>query len=123
MNTDNSFKKTGIKRVIAAFGNTNKGIYWMLKNEAAFRQEAVLLCLLSGVSIFLDVTALERVLLICSVLFVLLIETLNTAIEAVVDRIGFEFHQLSGLAKDLGSAAVFISFIIASLVWGAILCF
>ncbi|NRA59937.1 MAG: diacylglycerol kinase [Psychrobium sp.] len=123
MNTDNSFKRTGIKRVIAAFGNTNKGIYWMLKNEAAFRQEAVLLCLLSGVSLFLDVTALERVLLICSVLFVLLIETLNTAIEAVVDRIGFEFHQLSGLAKDLGSAAVFISFIIASLVWGAILCF
>ena len=120
---DNQNKKTGITRIIAAFENTCKGLYWMIKNEAAFKQELVLLAVLTVVSLFIEVTALERISLICALLLVLLTETLNTAIEAVVDRIGLEFHQLSGLAKDLGSAAVFISFTIATLVWVAILCF
>jgi len=123
MNFDNKNKKTGISRIIAAFTNTCKGFYWMSKNEAAFKQELALLTVLTVVSLFLEVTTLERIFLIASLLLVLLTETLNTAIEAVVDRIGLELHELSGLAKDLGSAAVFISLTIAVLVWVGILCF
>ena len=123
MTFDNQNKKTGMKRITSAFINTGKGLLWMSRNEAAFRQEVTLFSALAIVSLFLEVTVLERVMLISALLLVLLIETLNTAIEAVVDRIGLEFHQLSGLAKDLGSAAVFISLIIAVLVWGGILCF
>lgn len=123
MTFDNKNKKTGMKRITSAFINTGKGLLWMSKNEAAFRQEVTLFSALAVVSLFLEVTVLERVMLISALLLVLLIETLNTAIEAVVDRIGLEFHQLSGLAKDLGSAAVFISLIIAVLVWSGILCF
>ena len=120
---DNQNKKTGITRIVAAFNNTCKGFYWMSKNEAAFKQELVLVGILTMVSLLLEVTTLERLFLICSLLLVLLTETLNTAIEAVVDRISLEFHPLSGLAKDLGSAAVFISFTMAILVWVGILCF
>ena len=120
---DNQNKKTGITRIVAAFNNTSKGFYWMSKNEAAFKQELVLVGILTMVSLLLEVTTLERLFLICSLLLVLLTETLNTAIEAVVDRISLEFHPLSGLAKDLGSAAVFISFTMAILVWVGILCF
>lgn len=123
MTFDNQNKKTGMKRITSAFINTGKGLFWMSKNEAAFRQEITLFSALAIVSLFLEVTVLERVMLISALLLVLLIETLNTAIEAVVDRIGLELHQLSGLAKDLGSAAVFISLVIAVLVWSAILCF
>lgn len=112
-----------MKRITSAFINTGKGLLWMSKNEAAFKQEVTLFSALAVVSLFLEVTVLERVMLISALLLVLLIETLNTAIEAVVDRIGLELHQLSGLAKDLGSAAVFISLIIAVLVWSGILCF
>ena len=123
MTFDNQNKKTGMKRITSAFINTGKGLLWMSRNEAAFRQEVTLFSALAIVSLFLEVTVLERVMLISALLLVLLIETLNTAIEAVVDRIGLELHQLSGLAKDLGSAAVFISLVIAVLVWSAILCF
>ena len=123
MTFDNQNKKTGMKRITSAFINTGKGLFWMSKNEAAFRQEITLFSALAIVSLFLEVTVLERVMLISALLLVLLIETLNTAIEAVVDRLGLEFHQLSGLAKDLGAAAVFISLLIAVLVWRAILCF
>ena len=123
MKFDNQNKKKGIKRIISAYLNTCKGFYWMSKNEAAFKQEIILTIVLTIVSFLLDVNPLERVLLITSLLLILLTETLNTAIEAVVDRISLEIHELSGLAKDLGSAAVFISFTIAVVVWGGILCF
>lgn len=123
MKFDNKNKNKGIKRIVSAFDNTCKGFYWLGKNEAAFKQEIVLTILLTAVSFLLEVSSLEHVLLICSLLLVLLTETLNTAIEAVVDRIGLELHELSGLAKDLGSAAVFISLVIAVVVWGGILCF
>lgn len=118
---DNQNKKTGVNRVVSAFFNTCKGLLWMTKNEAAFKQELILLLVLSLVAFWLDVTAIERVILLCTLLLVLLTETINTAIEATVDRISLEMHELSGLAKDLGSAAVFISFCIATLAWGIIL--
>lgn len=118
---DNKNKKTGVNRVVSAFFNTCKGLIWMAKNEAAFKQELILLLVLSTVTYWLDVSAIERVILLSSLLLILLTETINTAIEATVDRIGLEMHELSGLAKDLGSAAVFISFCIALVAWGVIL--
>lgn len=121
MTFDNENKKTGISRVLSAFANTYKGIAWMTRNEAAFQQELMLSAVLTVVAFWLDISYAERGALICALLFVLLIETINTAIEAVVDRVGLEIHPLSGLAKDLGSAAVFISFMIATVIWGSVL--
>ncbi|WP_100642495.1 diacylglycerol kinase [Alteromonas facilis] len=116
-----SDKATGIKRVFLAAKNSAVGIRWMLKNEAAFRQEcALLICALPFV-FWMDFSLVERLLLIVSILFVMLTETINTAIEAVVDRISDEIHPLSGLAKDLGSAAVAISMVIAAAIWVIVL--
>ena len=112
---------TGIKRIYRAFINSFSGFLWMFKHEAAFRQEAVLFCLLMPVVAILDVSILNKVALVCAILQVLLIETLNTGLEAIVDRVGTEYHELSGLAKDCGSAAVFISFSIAILIWAGVL--
>jgi diacylglycerol kinase (ATP) len=114
-------KKQGINRILSAFINTYNGFGWMIKNEAAFKQELLLILFLLPVSLILPATPLEHVALALSLLFVLFAETINTAIEAVVDRISYEHHQLSGLAKDLGSAAVLISFVIAGVTWGVIL--
>ena len=94
---------------------------WLLHNEAAFRQEMLLVAILGGSSFLLDITALQRTALIVSLLLILLVEILNSAIEVTIDRIGPDQHPLSGLAKDLGSAAVFISLAIAAVVWVAIL--
>lgn len=114
-------KKLGINRIFSAFINTYNGLIWMIKNEAAFKQELLLILLLLPVSLILPVSQLENLALVISLLFILFAETINTAIEAVIDRIGYEHHQLSGLAKDLGSAAVLISCVIASVTWGVIL--
>jgi len=114
-------KKQGLSRVLSACKNTYRGLVWMTRNEAAFKQELTISLILTFVSFMLDVTVIEQAILIIALLFVLFTETINTAIEAVVDRIGYEHHQLSGLAKDLASAAVFISMIIAIIIWGVIL--
>lgn len=109
--------KTGLRRLLNATGYSLKGFKAAYANEAAFREEVLLACVLIPVALFLDLPALETVLLICSILGLMLTEILNSAIEAVVDRIGPELHELSGRAKDLGSAAVFIAMVIAALVW------
>lgn len=114
-------KHTGFKRIYLAFMNSIKGFKWLVKNEAAFQQELILITLLSVVSAFLNVSLLIHLLLIVSLLLVLLVEVINTAIEATIDRIGLEHHSLSGLAKDLGSLAVFISLAIAVATWGVVL--
>jgi diacylglycerol kinase (ATP) len=114
-------KNKGFKRIYLAFMNSVKGFKWLVKNEAAFQQELILIALLSVVSGFLNVSLLIHLLLIVSLLFVLLVEVINTAIEATIDRIGLEHHSLSGLAKDLGSLAVFISLAIAVATWGVVL--
>lgn len=121
MQFGNTNKPTGIRRVFLAFNNTLKGFWWMCRNEAAFKQEVTLTLVLTCVTFFLDISFVEQAILISTLLGVLLVETINTAIEAVVDRIGLEIHPLSGLAKDLGSAAVFLSLTITFFVWGAIL--
>ncbi|MEE4145113.1 MAG: diacylglycerol kinase [Halieaceae bacterium] len=116
-------KNSGLKRVWHATLNSRRSLLWLVRNEAAFRQELLMFTVLGSASFVLDVSALERCALLVSLLLILLVETLNTAIEATIDRIALERHPLSGLAKDLGSAAVFISLLIAALVWGTILFF
>ncbi len=112
---------TGLTRIIHAYGYSMKGLRAAFINESAFRQESMLALLLTPLAIFLGQNAIEYILLIGSVLLVLVVELLNSAIEAVVDRISDEHHELSGRAKDIGSAAVFISLCIVVLVWGLII--
>lgn len=110
-------KPRGIKRLILATKNSARALTWLFKNESAFRQECVALFAAIPVSFALNITLSEQIILIGSVLFVMLCEIVNTAIEVVIDRISLEIHPLSGLAKDLGSAVVSISLILALLVW------
>ncbi|PHM51101.1 diacylglycerol kinase [Xenorhabdus sp. KK7.4] len=110
-------QSTGLTRIIKAAGYSAKGIKAAWKNEAAFRQEAVLAILATIVAFSFDFGILERLFLISSVMLVLIVEMLNSAIEAVVDRIGSEYHELSGRAKDMGSAAVFLAMILALFIW------
>jgi len=108
---------TGFSRLISALGFSMKGLTRAFKTEAAFRQEAVLALFLLPAAFFAGDTGLERAMLIASVLLVLIVELLNTGVEAVVDRVGSEFHDLAGYAKDAGSAAVLISLIQLAAVW------
>ncbi len=112
---------TGLGRVIAAAGNSWCGLRACWKNEAAFRQELILAIPLLVAAGLLEVSGVERAVLMASVLLVLIVELLNSGIEAAIDRIGTEFHTLSGLAKDLASAAVSLSLLLAVLVWACIL--
>ena len=101
--------KRGLRRLINATGYSIKGIRAGLEHEAAFREEFLLAVILIPTALFLPVTLPEKALLVISVLLLLLVEILNSAIEAVVDRIGMEIHPLAGRAKDMGSAAVFFA--------------
>jgi diacylglycerol kinase (ATP) len=112
---------TGIKRVIRAGGYSWKGFVAAFRNEAAFRQELALTVLLLPLAFWLGDNALERALLIAVWLLVPTVELLNSGIEAVVDRISAERHPLAGRAKDVGSAAVFLAFSNAAIVWAVIL--
>ena len=94
-----------------------RGLAGAFRDEAAFRQELALAVVVIPLGLKLGHTAVERAVLIAPVLFVLVVELLNSAIEATVDRIGFERHELAGLAKDIGSAAVFMSFVLLGAVW------
>lgn len=108
---------TGFKHLIHSTGYSIKGLKAAFQHEAAFRQELALCLILIPTALWLGQTAVERLLLIGCCLLVLIIELINSAIEAVVDRIGPEFHELSGRAKDIGSAAVFIALALASMTW------
>ena len=108
---------TGLRRVINATFFSFAGLKTAWRNEAAFRQECALAIVLMPVGFWLGRTAVERSLLIGACLIVLIVELLNTAVEFVVDRIGSDHHELSGHAKDLGSAAVFVSLALTLLVW------
>ncbi|EKM5758534.1 diacylglycerol kinase [Cronobacter turicensis] len=112
---------TGLTRIINAAGYSWKGLRAAWKNEAAFRQEGAAVIAAILIACWLDVDPITRVLLIGSVTLVMIVEILNSAIEAVVDRIGPEFHELSGRAKDMGSAAVLLSIILALVVWVTLL--
>ena len=112
---------TGVTRIINATGYSMKGLKSAWINEAAFRQELVLVLALMPLAGWLGDSLNEILLLICISWLVVIVEVLNSAIEAVVDRIGSERHELSGRAKDLGSAAVFIALALNALVWGALI--
>lgn len=110
-------KTTGITRIIKAAGYSMQGLRAAWRYEAAFRQEAVCGLIAVILACWLDVDAITRVLLIGSVVLVIIVEILNSAIEAVVDRMGSDYHELSGRAKDMGSAAVLIAIILAVITW------
>ncbi|ANB99208.1 diacylglycerol kinase [Vibrio parahaemolyticus] len=113
--------KTGTRRVMDATGYSIKGLKAAWTHEAAFRQELVLTLVLSVSAFFLPVTTLERVLMISSLLLILIVELINSAVEAVVDRVSDDWHELSGRAKDIGSAAVFVALFLALFVWASFL--
>ena len=107
----------GLTRIIKAAGYSAKGFRAAWKYESAFRQEVVLTATLIPLAFLLGRNPVEVGLLIVSLLLVVIVELLNSGIEAVVDRIGDEPHQLSGRAKDLGSAAVFVALILTLVLW------
>lgn len=112
--------KTGIARVIDAFGYSMKGLSASWKYEAAFRQEITMGMLLIPVAFWLAQTHIELILLISSIFWVWMAELANSSVEAVVDRTGSERHELSGRAKDIGSALVFMSLLLLAIVWGIV---
>jgi diacylglycerol kinase (ATP) len=111
----------GLKRLVNAVYFSIAGFKATWQHEEAFRQEVVLLLVTTPMALWLGQGAIEKVLLIGSVVLVLLVELLNSAVEAVVDRVGFEHHELSGRAKDIGSAAVMLSLIWSAATWAFIL--
>ncbi|MDR0805264.1 MAG: diacylglycerol kinase [Enterobacteriaceae bacterium] len=112
---------TGLTRIIKAAGYSRQGLRAAWQNEAAFRQETILTIVAIILAVCLDVSVIERILLIVSVAQIVIVEIINSAIEAVVDRIGTERHELSGRAKDMGSAAVLLTMFLALFVWLSIL--
>ncbi len=107
----------GLARIARATGYSFKGLRAAFANEEAFRQEVLVVVILSPLALWLGRTAVERALLIGSLLLLLIVELLNSAVEAAIDRIGPERHELSGRAKDLGSAAVFVALVLTGTVW------
>lgn len=111
---------TGLKRILKATVHSMRGLSAAWRHESAFRQELAAIVVLLPVALWLGQSPLEKLLLVASLLLVLAVELLNSAVEAAIDRFGGEIHELSGRAKDLGSAAVFVSLVIVLLVWGVI---
>lgn len=112
--------KSGLVRIWRATFYSVAGFSAALRHEHAFRQELFLVILFLPVAVFLPLTLGEKALLIATLLLVLIVELLNSAIEAVVDRVSLENHDLSKRAKDMGSAAVFLSCVVVVLVWGCV---
>ena len=108
-------------RIVRAARHSLAGLRSAAVGEAAFRQELVLAAPLTPLALWLGDNGVERALMVGVLLIVLIVELVNSAIEAVVDRVGDEPHELSGRAKDLGSAAVFVSLIAVPVVWGLVL--
>jgi len=113
--------KTGLRRIVSAVRHSIDGLVAAARNEDAFRQELILAAIFIPLAFWVGATGFERALLVGSVLLVLIVELLNSAIEAAVDRISLENHRLAKLAKDFGSAAVMLSLVSAGLTWLLIL--
>jgi len=114
-------KPRGFTRLFRAFGASGKGLLGAFREEAAFRQELAFALIAVPLGCWLGRNGVERALLVAPVLLVLVVELVNSAIEATVDRVGTERNALSGLAKDIGSAAVLMAFILCAVVWGLVL--
>ena len=117
VNTTDRSKPQGFTRLWRSFGNTWKGLRGAFREEAAFRQELALAVVLVPAGLWLGQSGVERALLVAPMLLILVVELLNSAVEATVDRVGLERHPLSGLAQDIGSAAGFLSFALLATVW------
>lgn len=115
--------KANFQRIINATGYSLKGLKSAYLHEAAFRQEVWLAAILIPLSFWLGENIIEKILLIGSTLLVMITELLNSAIETTIDRISSEYHELSGRAKDIGSAAVFMAMLLFSITWIGILFF
>ena len=113
--------KTGIKRLANAFTYSVAGTLAAFKHEDAFRQEVILSIILIPLAIYLGQTTIEQALMISSILLIIIVELLNSSVEATVDRISVKRHKLSKRAKDIGSAAVFFSLVNAAVIWFLIL--
>ncbi|PKG84070.1 diacylglycerol kinase [Colwellia sp. 75C3] len=111
---------SGLSRILKAMRCSFLGLKAAYKHEAAFRQELYLCLVLLPLSLFIANSGMQLALLIGSLIILLLVEVINSAIEAVVDRIGLDHHELSGRAKDLGSAAVFLAISFSVIIWGGI---
>lgn len=114
--------RKGLVRVVYAFGYSLQGLKAAWTHEAAFRQEVAMAVILLPLAVWLARTHIELILLVASVFWVIIAELINSSVEAVVDRTGSEVHELSGRAKDMASAVVFLSFILLACVWGIIAC-
>jgi diacylglycerol kinase (ATP) len=110
----------GFTRAWHAAKNSWCGLVYAFMEESAFRQELTLFALLTPVAIFLPINYLEKALLVSSLVMVLVVELLNSSVEAAIDRISFEHHDLSKRAKDFGSAAVMLALFIAILLWASV---
>ena len=110
-------KPRGATRLVRALGASLRGLRGAFRDEAAFRQELAFGVIVIPLALWLGRTGVERAVLIAPMLLILVVELVNSAIEATVDRIGFERHALAGLAKDIGSAAVLMSFVLLGVVW------
>jgi diacylglycerol kinase (ATP) len=118
---ENSLKgKTGLRRVWNAFGYSLSGLGEAFRNEAAFRQELLLAVILIPIALFSRRTGCEKAVLVGTVMLVMIVELLNSAIENLTDRVSLEIHPLAKRAKDLGSAAVLMSLLALAMVWGLI---
>lgn len=113
--------KTGLKRIWNAFKYSLDGLKAAFKHEDAFRQECLLAIVLIPIALFLSAPGPSKAMLIASVLLVLIVELMNSAVEAVVDRVSLERHRLAKRAKDIGSAAVLITLINLATVWGFVI--
>ena len=113
--------KTGLRRLMNAFGYSIAGTLAAFKHEDAFRQEVILTAILTPIAIYYGETAIDQALMISSLLLIIIVELLNSSIEATVDRISIKHHKLAKRAKDIGSAAVFFSLINAAVIWFLIL--
>ncbi len=119
---NNKISKGGeIARLIRAFGYSLAGIKSAFHNEAAFRLEVALFVVLAPLALWLGENGTERALLLGSLFLVLIVEVINSSIEAAVDRIGMEHHTLAGRAKDMGSGAVLLALVNAALIWALVL--
>ena len=114
-------KSTGLQHLWNATRNTNRGLAAAFRNESAFRQIVAMTVVLAPTGIWLGTTGIERALLVGPLLLMMIVELLNSGIEAVVDRVGLERHQLSGMAKDIASAAVGIAILNVFVIWGLVL--
>jgi diacylglycerol kinase (ATP) len=110
----------GLTRAWHAAKNSWCGIVYAFQEESAFRQELFLFVVLSPIALFLPISPLEKCALIASLIMVLVVELLNSSVEAAIDRISFDHHDLSKRAKDFGSAAVMLALLIAALLWATI---